>query len=169
MPLIDIHLAVSGLDPITLEQTGIIANFLAGILLAFEYFMINDKINKINDKLENHISRAYNRLFKAFKRYSKLNRRVVLVVLLVVVLLAVYQTMLYHNESLKEYMIFYYGLLNPILIPMRRILFGLLSVLAVLFLILSIARYTPKRTIGALGILFFALGNALLFLSTLFE
>ena len=37
MPLIDIQLAVSGLDSRTLEQAGIIANFFAGFLLASDY------------------------------------------------------------------------------------------------------------------------------------
>jgi len=39
MPLIDIQLAVSGLDSRTLEQAGIIANFFAGFLLASDYLL----------------------------------------------------------------------------------------------------------------------------------
>ena len=50
MPLIDIQLAVSGLDSRTLEQAGIIANFFAGFLLASDYLLFNDKINKRNEK-----------------------------------------------------------------------------------------------------------------------
>ena len=46
MPLIDIQLAVSGLDSRTLEQAGIIANFFAGFLLASDYLLFNDKISE---------------------------------------------------------------------------------------------------------------------------
>jgi len=83
MPLIDIQLAVSGLDSRTLEQAGIIANFFAGVLLASEYFLINDKINKINNYLELHLLKIYNKFSKRVKRYAKWNRLLIFTVLLV--------------------------------------------------------------------------------------
>ncbi|MCK9440921.1 MAG: hypothetical protein M0Q13_05825 [Methanothrix sp.] len=169
MPLIDIQFALSGLDSSTLEQAGIIANFLAGVLLASEYFLVNDKIDRINNYLGLHISNAYNNISKKINVYTKWNRRLILAILLVVISLSVYQTMFYSASSLWDYITYYYGLTKLILIPMRRVLLASLSILAVMFIILFIARSTPKKMIGAFAILLFTVGNMLLFLSTLFE
>jgi hypothetical protein len=168
MPLIDIGLAVSGLDSNTLEQVGIIANFFAGFLLASEYFLLNDKINRLNDYLEYHISAAYVDFSEKIKLYAKWNRRVVLITFLIVILLSVYQ-IIFHSADLWDYIIYYYGLAKRILIPMRRVLLASLSTLAIMFILLLIARYTPKKMISAFAILFFMVGNILLLLSTLFE
>lgn len=169
MPLIDIRLAVSGLDSSTLEQAGIIANFFAGVLLASEYFLLNDKINQINNFLEIHLSKTFNRFSKRIKIYAKLNRWLILAILLVVISLSVYQTISYSASSLLDYITYYYGLAKNILIPLRRVLLVSLSILAVMFIILFISRSTPKKMIGAFAILLFIVGNVLLFLSTLFE
>jgi predicted anti-sigma-YlaC factor YlaD len=169
MPLIDIQFALSGLDSGTLEQAGIIANFLAGILLASEYFLINDKIDKINNYLGLQISKAYNNFSRRIKVYAKWNRWLILTILFVVISLSVYQTLFYSASSLWDYITYYYGLTKLILIPMRRVLLASLSILAVMFIILFIARSTPKKMIGAFAILLFTVGNMLLFLSTLFE
>jgi hypothetical protein len=169
MPLIDIQLAVSGLDSRTLEQAGIIANFFAGLLLASEYFLINDKIVKINNYLEFNLSKIYNRFSKRVKIYSKWNRRLILAVFLVIVSLSVYQTLFYSASSLLDYITYYYDLAKHILIPLRRVLLVSLAILAVMFIILFVARSTPKKMIGAFAILLFIFGNMLLFLSTLFE
>jgi hypothetical protein len=169
MPLIDIQLSVSGLDSGTLEQAGIIANFFAGILLASEYFLINDKINKINNYLELHLTKIYNKLFKKAKTYAKWNRMLIFAVLLVVIFLSVYQAIFYSGSSLRDYIIYYYDLAKLILLPLRRALLVSLAILAVMFIILFMARSTPKKMIGAFAILLFTLGNMLLFLSTLFE
>lgn len=169
MPLIDLQLAVSGLDSRTLEQAGIIANFFAGVLLASEYFLINDKINKINNYLELHLSIIYNRLSKRVKIYSKWNRLLIATVLLIVISLSVYQVIFYSTSSLLDYITYYYGLAKIILIPLRRALQVSLAILAVMFIILFMARSTPKKMIGAFAILLFTFGNMLLFLSTIFE
>jgi hypothetical protein len=169
MPLIDIRLAVSGLDSSTLEQAGIIANFFAGVLLASEYFLLNAKINQINNFLEIHLSKTFNRFSKRIKIYAKLNRWLILAILLVVISLSVYQTISYSASSLLDYITYYYDLAKHILIPLRRVLLVSLSILAVMFIILFISRSTPKKMIGAFAILLFIVGNVLLFLSTLFE
>ncbi|MFZ2472370.1 MAG: hypothetical protein WAW52_10570 [Methanothrix sp.] len=169
MPLIDIQLAVSGLDSRTLEQAGIIANFFAGVLLASEYFLINDKINKINNYLELHLSKIYNKFSKRVKRYAKWNRLLIFTVLLVVISLSVYQVIFYSTSGLLDYLTYYYGLAKNILIPLRRALLVSFAILAAMFIILFIARSTPKKMIGAFAILLFTFGNILLFLSTLFE
>ncbi|MDQ1311681.1 MAG: hypothetical protein QG605_220 [Euryarchaeota archaeon] len=169
MPLIDIQLAVSGLDSSTLEQAGIIANFSAGVLLASEYFLINDKINQINAYLELHLSRIYNKFSKIVKKYAKWNRRLILAIILVVILLSIYQEIFYSTSDLLDYIKYYYGLTKLILIPLRRVLMVSLFILAVMFIVLFIARSTPKKMIGAFAILLFTIGNLLLFLSTLFR
>ncbi|OPY53626.1 MAG: hypothetical protein A4E49_01323 [Methanosaeta sp. PtaU1.Bin112] len=167
MPLIDVHLSISGLDSAALEQAGIIANFFAGVLLASEYFLINDKINKINSYLESHLSNAYSRLSKRIKTFAKWNRRLIAVVLLLVVSISVYQEIFYSSSSLRDYIIYYFEFVKIILQPLRRTLLSSLGILAVMFIILYLARSTPKKMIGAFAILLFTFGNLLLFLSTL--
>ena len=167
MPLIDIHLAVSGLDSATLEQAGIIANFFAGVLLASEYFLINDKISKINSYLETHLSNAYGRLSKNVKTFAKWNRRLIAVVLLLVISISIYQEIFYSTSSLREYIVYYFDFAKIILLPLRRTLLTSLAILAAMFIILYLARSTPKKMIGAIAILLFTFGNLLLFLSTL--
>jgi len=167
MPLIDVHLSVSGLDSATLEQAGIIANFFAGVLLASEYFLINDKINKINNSLEAHLSNAYGRLSKGVKTLAKLNRRLIAVVLLLVISISIYQEIFYSTSSLREYIVYYFDFAKIILLPLRRTLLTSLAILAAMFIILYLARSTPKKMIGAIAILLFTFGNLLLFLSTL--
>jgi hypothetical protein len=169
MPLIDIQFAVSGLDSRTFEQAGIIANFFAGVLLASEYFLVNDKINKINNFLELHLSRTYDKFSKKVKAYAKWTRRFMLAIFLMVILLSVYQIIFYSTSSLLDYITYYYDLIKHILMPLRRGLLVSLSILSVMFIILFIARSTPKKMIGAFAILLFMIGNMLLFLSTIFE
>ena len=169
MPLIDIQLAVSGLDSRTLEQAGIIANFFAGFLLASDYLLFNDKINKINEYLELHLLKRYNRFSKRVKNYSKWNRSFIFTLLFVVISLSVYQFISNSATSLLDYMTYYYGFAKLVLIPLRRVLLASLAILAVMFILLFIARSTPKKMIGAFAILLFMLGNILLFLSTVIE
>ena len=169
MPLIDIQLAVSGLDSRTLEQAGIIANFFAGFLLASDYLITNDKINNINNYLELHLLKRYNRFSKRVKKYSKWNRSFIFTLLFVVISLSVYQFISNSATSLLDYMTYYYGFAKLVLIPLRRVLLVSLSILAVMFILLFIARSTPKKMIGAFAILLFMLGNILLFLSTVIE
>lgn len=167
MPLIDVHLSISGLDSATLEQAGIIANFFAGVFLASEYFLINDKINKINNYLEAHLSKAYGRLSKGVKTFAKWNRRLIAVVLLLVISISIYQEIFYSTSTLREYILYYYDFAKIILLPLRRTLLTSLAILAAMFIILYLARSTPKKMIGAIAILLFTFGNLLLFLSTL--
>ena len=169
MPLIDIQLAVSGLDSRTLEQAGIIANFFAGFLLASDYLITNDKINNINNYLELHLSKIYNRFSKRVKKYSKWNRRFIFTLLFVVISLSVYQFISNSATSLLDYMTYYYGFAKLVLIPLRRVLLVSLAILAVMFILLFIARSTPKKMIGAFAILLFMFGNILLLLSTVIE
>lgn len=169
MPLIDIQLAVSGLDSRTLEQAGIIANFLAGFLLASDYLLFNDKINKINEYLELHLLKRYNRFSKRVKNYSKWNRSFIFTLLFVVISLSVYQFISNSATSLLDYMTYYYGFAKLVLIPLRRVLLASLAILAVMFILLFIARSTPKKMIGAFAILLFMFGNILLLLSTVIE
>ena len=169
MPLIDIQLAVSGLDSRTLEQAGIIANFLAGFLLASDYLLFNDKINKINEYLELYLSKRYNRFSKRVKNYSKWNRSFIFTLLFVVISLSVYQFISNSATSLLDYMTYYYGFAKLVLIPLRRVLLASLAILAVMFILLFIARSTPKKMIGAFAILLFMFGNILLLLSTVIE
>ena len=169
MPLIDIQLAVSGLDSRTLEQAGIIANFLAGFLLASDYLLFNDKINKINEYLELHLLKRYNRFSKRVKNYSKWNRSFIFTLLFVVISLSVYQFISNSATSLLDYMTYYYGFAKLVLIPLRRVLLASLAILAVMFILLFIARSTPKKMIGAFAISLFMFGNILLLLSTVIE
>jgi hypothetical protein len=169
MPLIDIRLAISGLDSSTLEQAGIIANFLAGLLLASEYFFLNDKIDKINNYLEHHISTAYNMFSRKIKILAKWNRKLIAITFLIVFLLSVYQIIFHSASTIWDYIRYYYSIAKLILMPMREVLMASLFILAVMFVILFIARSTPKKMIGAFAILSFLVGNMLLFLSTLFE
>ena len=151
----------------TLEQAGIVANFFAGILLAIEYFVLKDRIDQINDLLELHLSKAYSKSLKLVKVYAKWNRWIIITIITVIVLIAIYQTISYHNALVKDYVIYYYSLVKPILIPLRRILLASLGVIAIMFVILCITHSTPKKTLGALGILLYIIGNILLFLHTL--
>jgi hypothetical protein len=169
MPLFDFQWALSIINEKTLEQAGIIANFFAGILLAIEYFVIKDKIDQINEILEFHISKAYNKFLRTVKVYAKWNRRIIFTIITAIILIAIYQTVFYPGASIGDYIIYYYSLAKPILIPLRRILLVSLAVLSIMFIILFIAHSTPKKTLGALGILFFIIGNILLFLHTLFR
>jgi hypothetical protein len=152
----------------TLEQAGIVANFFAGILLAIEYFVLKDRIDQINDLLEQNISKAYSKSLKIVKAYAKWNRLIIITIISVIVFIAIYQTISYHSASVKDYTIYYYSLVKPILIPLRRILLVSLGVISIMFVILFITHSTPKKTLGALGILLFIVGNILLFLHTLF-
>ena len=169
MPLIDIQLAVSGLDSRTLEQAGIIANFFTSFLLASDYLLFNDKINKINEYLELHLLKRYNRFSKRVKNYSKWNRSFIFTLLFVVISLSVYQFISNSATSLLDYMTYYYGFAKLVLIPLRRVLLASLAILAVMFILLFIARSTPKKMIGAFAILLFMFGNILLLLSTVIE
>jgi hypothetical protein len=168
MPLFDLQWALSAINEKTLEQAGIIANFFAGILLAIEYFVLKDRIDQINDLLEQHISKAYSKSLKIVKAYAKWNRWIIITIITVIVFIAIYQTIFYHSASVKDYIIYYYSLVKPILIPLRRILLVSLGVISIMFVILFITHSTPKKTLGALGILLFIVGNILLFLHTLF-
>ena len=151
----------------TLEQAGIVANFFAGILLAIEYFVLKDRIDQINDFLELHLSKAYSKSLKLVKVYAKWNRLIIITIITVIVIIAIYQAISYHNALVKDYFIYYYSLVKPILIPLRRILLASLGVIAIMFVILFITHSTPKKTLGALGILLYIIGNILLFLHTL--
>lgn len=168
MPLFDLQLALSAINEKTLEQAGIIANFFAGLLLAIEYFVAGDRIERLNDYLDFRVSKAYNRLLRFVKNFAKFNRKAVFIIITIVVLLTIYQTILYHNSSLRDYFMYYYGIVKHLLIPMRRILLVSSSMLAIILIILFISSYAPKRSLGALGILLYILGNILLFLHTLF-
>jgi hypothetical protein len=169
MPLIDLQMIMSFINEKSLEQAGIIANFFAGLLLATEYFVAGDRIERLNDYLDHSTSNAYNRLSKFVKRYAKFNRKAVLIIITAVILLTIYQTIFYHSSSLLDYLIHDYSIVKNLLLPMRRILIVSLAVLAILFVILFIARSAPKRTLGALGILLYITGNILLYLHTLFR
>ena len=168
MPLFDLQWALSVINEKTLEQAGIIANFFAGILLAIEYFVTKDRIDQINDLLELHISKAYSNSLRAVKVYAKWNRWIIFTTITVIILIAIYQTMFYHSASVRDYTIYYYSLVKPILIPLRRILLVSLAVLSIMFVILFIGHSAPKKTLGALAILLYIIGNILLFLHTLF-
>jgi hypothetical protein len=75
--------------------------------------------------------------------------------------------MFYQSASVRDYTIYYYSLAKPILMPLRRILLVSLAVLSIMFVILFISHSAPKKTLGALAILLYIIGNILLFLSTL--
>ncbi len=168
MPLLDLQWALFAINEINLEQAGIIANFLAGILLAIEYFVAKDKIAKINDRLEHRLSNAYSNGLKRFKVYAKRKRKIILATIITVILIALFQSVLYQDASVRDYFVYNYSLIKPILMPLRRIFRASLVVLAILFVILFVTHYTPKRTLGALGILLYIIGNILLFLHTLY-
>jgi hypothetical protein len=167
LPLFDLQWALSVINEKTLEQAGIIANFFAGILLAIEYFVIKDRIDQINDLLERHISKTYSKSLRIVKAYAKWNRWIILTIIVAIILIAIYQTIFYHSFSLRDYIIYYYSLAKTILIPLRRILLVSLAVVSIMFVILFISHSAPKKTLGALGILLYIIGNILLFLHTL--
>lgn len=168
MPLFDLQWALSALNGKTLEQTGIIANFFAGLFLAIEYFVARDRIERLNAYLDFRMQKAYNRLLRFFKNFAKFNRKAIVIIITIIILLTIYQTIFYHNSSLSEYFKYYYGIVKHLLIPMRRILLVSLVMLSIIYVILFIIHSAPKRTLGALGILLYILGNILLFLHTLF-
>jgi hypothetical protein len=169
MPLFDLQWAISIINEKNLEQAGIISNFFAGILLAIEYFVIKDRIDQINNLLELHITNAYSKGLRIVKAYAKWNRWIILIIITAIVLITLYETIFYHSASVGNYIVYYYSLAKSLLIPMRRILLASLAVLFIMFIILFIAHSAPKRTLGAFGILFYILGNIMLFLHTLFR
>lgn len=166
MPLFDLQWALSVIDEKTLEQSGIIANFFAGILLAIEYLITKERIDQLNDCLEHHISKAYSKSLKIVKVYAKWNRRIIFIIITAIILIAIYQTIFHYSASVR-YFIYYYDLVKPILIPLRRILLVSLAVLSIMFVILFIGHSAPKKILGALAILLYIIGNILLFLHTL--
>ena len=168
MPFIDLQWISSAMNEKTLEQAGIIANFFAGLLLAVEYLISGYKIEQINNYLDVRTTKAYNRCIKFVKTFAKLNRKAVLVIVVLVVLIALIQAIHYHNTDLVDYFIQYFSIFKPLMVHMRRILIVSLVLMAIMYVILFIAHSAPKRTIGALGILVFIIGNALLFLHTLY-
>jgi hypothetical protein len=169
MSLLDLQWTSSLINEKTMEQAGIIANFFAGILLGIEYFVIKDRIDQLNSRLEIRISRAYNRCFRGVKSWAKFNRWVLAAIITAVILVAIYQAMFAHSASVEEYFMYYYSLVKPILIFLRRILLGFLGLLAILFIILFITRSSPKGTLGALAILLYIAGNVMLFIHTLYR
>jgi hypothetical protein len=168
MPLIDLQWISSAINERTLEQAGIIANFFAGLLLAVEYLISGYKIDQLNNYLDARTSKAYNRCSRFVKAFAKFNRRAIFIIIIAVVLMALIQTIHYHDTSLEDYFIQYFSIFKPLMIHMRRILFGSLALLIIMSAILYIAHSAPKRTLGALGILLFIIGNVLLYLHTLF-
>ena len=168
MPFIDLQWALSAINEKTLEQAGIIANFFAGIILAIEYFVVKDRIDKLNDLLEVFISKAYSRSLKRVKVCAKYNRLIFITIIAVVVLLALYKIIFDHNAVFRDDITNYVSLVEPILTPLRKILVVSLGMAAIMFVILFIARSAPKRTLGALGILLYIIGNLLLFLHTIY-
>jgi hypothetical protein len=168
MPLVDLHLVIFGLDDVALEQMGIIANFFAGIFLAIEYFVSTEKINRLNDRLDYRISKGFDRSTKAAKAIMKFNRKVLLVIIFAIVLLSMYQVAFYHQSTLVEYFLYYYGMAKHLLGPIHKVLAVVIAVAIITYILMFVARRAPKRTIGALGLLLFILGNILLFLHTLF-
>ncbi len=168
MSLFDLQWAISTINEKNLEQAGIIANFFAGILLAIEYFVVKDRLDHINDLLESCISKAYSRSLKRVKICAKYNRYIIFTVIAVAILVAFYQIIFHPSAGAKDYIINYYSLVKSILVPMRKVLLISLAMVSIMFVILFIAHSAPKRTIGALGILLYIVGNILLFLHTLF-
>lgn len=168
MPLIDLHLAVFGLDDVALEQMGIIANFFAGIFLAIEYLVSAEKIDRLNDRLDYRTSKAFGRSTKAAKAILKFNRKVLLVIIIAIILLSVYQVTFYHQSTLVEYILYYYGMAKHLLAPIHKVLAVVIAVAVITYILMFVARRAPKRTIGALGLLLFIIGNILLFLHTLY-
>ena len=90
--------------------------------MAIEYFVVKDRIDQINDLLELHISKAYSKSLRTVKVYAKWNRLIIITIITVIVFIAIYQTIFYHSASVRDYTIYYYSLVKPILIPLRRIL-----------------------------------------------
>ena len=115
MPLLDLQWALSVINEKTLEQAGIVANFFAGILLAIEYLVTKDRIDQINDRLELHISKVYSKSLRAVKVYAKWNRWIIFTIITAIILIAICQTILYHSDSVRDYTIYYYNLVNPFL------------------------------------------------------
>lgn len=52
MPSIEIPWILTIINEKNLEQAGIIANFLAGLFLAVEYFVSAEKIDQLNNRLD---------------------------------------------------------------------------------------------------------------------
>ncbi|VVB73104.1 Uncharacterised protein [uncultured archaeon] len=113
------------------------------------------------------MSSAYSSGIRLVKVYAKWKRNLVLTIIIAIFLIAFFQAIFYQDASVKYYFLYYHSLLKPILVHLRRILLAFLAVLAILFVVLYITHSMPKRTIGALGILLYIIGNILLFLHTL--
>jgi hypothetical protein len=168
MPLIDLQMMLSFINERSLEQAGIIANFFAGLFLAIEYFVSEEKIDKLNDRLGYRTSRMLSRSSKAAKTIFKLNRKVLIAILAAVILLSIFEETLYHQSTLVEYFLHYFGMAKLILQPIHKALAAVLAVAIITYVLAFVARRAPKRTVGALGLLLFIAGNILLFLHTLY-
>ncbi len=168
MPAIEIPWILTIINEKSLEQAGIIANFFAGIFLAVEYFVSAEKIDRLNDRLDYRTSKAFDRSSKAAKAILKFNRKVLLVIITAIILLSVFQVMFYHQSTLVEYILYYYGMAKHLLGPIHKVLAVVIAVAVITYILTFIARRAPKRTIGALGLLLFIIGNVLLFIHTLY-
>jgi hypothetical protein len=168
MPLIDLQWALSAVNEKTLEQAGITANFFAGIILAIEYFVVKDRIDQLNDLLEVCISKAYSRSLRRVKLCAKYNRLIFFSIIAVIILMAFYKIIFDHNAILRDDIVNYVNLVEPIITPLRKVLLVSLAMVSIMFVILYIAHSAPKRTLGALGILLYIIGNILLFLHTMY-
>jgi len=167
VPLFDLHWISSLINEKSLEQAGIISNFFAGIFLAIEYFVMKERIDKLNDRLELSISNAYSGSLKIVKLYAKWKRWIFLIITAAIISIAIYQAIYNNNASVMDYFVYYHSMAKTILVPLRRILLASLVPLFIMFVILFIARSTPRKTLGALGILLYIVGNILLFLHTI--
>jgi hypothetical protein len=168
MPLFDLQWALSAINEKTLEQAGITANFFAGIILAIEYFVVKDRIDQLNDLLEVCISNAYSRSLRRVKTCAKYNRLIFYTIIAVIILMALYKIIFDHDAIVRADVTNYINFVEPILMPLRRVLLVSLAMVSIMFVILFIAHSAPKRTLGALGILLYIIGNILLFLHTLY-
>ncbi|MFB3765971.1 MAG: hypothetical protein ACE14P_12100 [Methanotrichaceae archaeon] len=168
MPSIEIPWILTIINEKNLEQAGIIANFFAGLFLAVEYFVSAEKIDHLNDRLDYRTSKAFYRSTKAAKAIMKLNRKVLLVIVIAIIALSTYQVMFYHQSTLAEYFMYYYRIAKQLLGPIHKILAGVIAVAIITYILMFIAHRAPKKTVGALGLLLFIIGNILLFLHTLY-
>lgn len=99
----------------------------------------------------------------------KFNRKVLLVIIVGVILLSVYQEAFYHQSTLVEYILYFYGMAKHLLALIHTVLIAVIAVAVITYILMFVARRAPKRTIGALGLLLFIIGNILLFLHTLYR
>ena len=118
--------------------------------------------------MDYRISKGFDRSTKAAKAIMKFNRKVLLVIIFAIVLLSIYQVAFYHQSTLVEYFLYYYGMAKHLLGPIHKALAVVIAIAIITYILMFVARRAPKRTIGALGLLLFILGNILLFLHTLF-